>query len=179
MEIIYCRATTDKDLKQILSLQQKNSLAYLSDEEKRKEGFITVIHTFDLLKKFNDDCPHIIAKYNDAVVGYALCMTRKFGKDIPLLAPMFETADDLLPDKSYLAMGQICVSKEFRGQGVFRGMYHYYQKGLNPYYDCLVTEVATKNQRSLNAHLNVGFKVLKTDISDGISWELIVWDWKI
>ena len=39
------------------------------------------------------------------------------------------------------------------------------------------TEVATDNQRSLNAHLNIGFKILKTQVSDGVSWELINWDW--
>ncbi|MFH6603335.1 GNAT family N-acetyltransferase [Maribacter algicola] len=178
MDIHYCRATADEDLQDILLLQQKNALGSLTDEEKLKEGFVTVIHTYDLLKRMNADCPHIIAKVNDEVIGYALCMTRKFCTDIPLLAPMFETADIILPGKKYLAMGQICVAKEFRAQGVFRGMYTYYRKALEKEYDGLLTEVATSNQRSLNAHLSVGFEILQTQVSEGISWELVYWDWR-
>ena len=177
MNITYCRANADGELQGILLLQQKNALGTLSDEERLNEGFITVIHTFDLLKRMNADCPHIIAKVNDEVIGYALCMTRKFGSDIPLLAPMFETADTLLPGKKYLAMGQICVSKEFRGQGVFRGLYSFYKRELEQDYDGLLTEVATNNKRSLNAHLRVGFEILQTHVSEDISWELVYWDW--
>ncbi|MFX0556318.1 GNAT family N-acetyltransferase [Maribacter sp. CXY002] len=178
MNITYGRAITDKELNQILTLQQKNAPTNLSAEEKVKEGFITVIHSFEQLKKFNEDCPHIIAKYQNEVIGYALCMTKKFREEIPVLTPMFNTADSLLKGKNYLALGQICVSKQFRGKGVFRGMYTFYRKELNGYYDCLVTEVATSNKRSLNAHLNIGFDILETQISEGISWELICWDWK-
>ncbi|KAA2219518.1 GNAT family N-acetyltransferase [Maribacter flavus] len=178
MDINYCRATADEELRGILLLQQKNALDSLTDEEKQQEGFVTVIHTFDLLKRMNTDCPHIIAKVNDKVIGYALCMTRNFGTDILLLAPMFETADTLLPGKKYLAMGQICVAKEYRAQGVFRGMYTYYRQALEKDYDGLLTEVATNNQRSLNAHLSVGFEILQTHVSEDISWELVFWDWR-
>lgn len=178
MEINYCRATANEELQGILLLQQKNALDSLTDEEKLKEGFVTVIHTFDLLKRMNTACPHIIAKVNNEVIGYALCMTRKFGTDIPLLAPMFEMADILLPGKKYLAMGQICVSKEFRGQGVFRGLYSFYKRELEQDYDGLLTEVATSNQRSLNAHLSVGFEILHSHVSENISWELVYWDWR-
>ncbi len=178
MDIHYCRATSDVELHGILALQQNNTPSFLSDEERLKEGFITVIHSFELLKRMNVDCPHIIAKVDGKVKGYALCMTRKFSADIPLLAPMFKMADNLLAGKKYLAMGQICVAKEFRAQGVFKGMYTYYRQELEKDYDGLVTEVATSNQRSLNAHLSVGFEILQTQDSEDISWELVYWDWK-
>ncbi|RRQ50304.1 GNAT family N-acetyltransferase [Maribacter algicola] len=177
MDIHYCRATSDEDLHDILELQQNNTPSFLSDEEKSKEGFLTVIHTFDLLKLMNTDCPHIIAKVNDEVIGYALCMTRKFGSEIPLLSPMFKMSDIFLAGKKYLAMGQICVAKEFRGQGVFRGLYSFYKRQLQQDFDGLITEVAASNKRSLNAHLSVGFKILQTQVSEGISWELVYWDW--
>lgn len=177
MEIKYCRATSDFELNGILALQQKNATSSLSDDERLKEGFITVIHSFDLLKRMNADCQHIIAKDDDVVIGYALCMTRKFSTDIPLLAPMFETADILITGKKYLAMGQICVAKEFRAKGVFRGLYSFYREELQQNYDGLITEVATSNQRSLNAHLSVGFEILQTHVSEDISWELVYWDW--
>lgn len=177
MDINYCRATTDQELQGILLLQQKNALGSLTDEEKLQEGFVTVRHTFDLLKRMNRECKHILAKYNNEVIGYALCMTSHFSNDIPLLAPMFQTAKTLLPGKKFLAMGQICISKEFRGRGVFRGLYSFYKRELQQDYDGLITEVATTNQRSLNAHLSVGFELLQTHGSEGISWKLIYWDW--
>ncbi|MEP3208972.1 MAG: GNAT family N-acetyltransferase [Maribacter sp.] len=176
--VVYKRATETSELEQILALQKKNAIASISATEKEIEGFITVLHTYEILKKMNDACPHIIAKDGDSVVGYALVMLKEFRDEISVLSAMFETAATLLGDKNYLAMGQICISKEYRKQGIFRGMYTYYKEELQGEYDCLLTEVATENSRSLSAHLNVGFETIKTQISNGTSWELICWDWK-
>lgn len=178
MEITYTRVSTEKELNQILALQKTNAINATSSEEKQREGFVTVSHNFDILKQMNDACPHVIAKDGDMVVGYALVMLKEFRDDISILSAMFETAVELLGDKSYLAMGQICISKEYRKQGIFRGMYNFYKEELQDEFDCLLTEVATKNQRSIEAHKSVGFKILKTQITDGISWELINWNWK-
>ena len=125
----------------------------------------------------NDACAHIIAKDGDLVVGYALVMLKEFRDQISILSAMFETAEEFLGDKRYLAMGQICISKEYRKQGIFRGMYNFYREELQEEFDCLLTEVATGNTRSLEAHKRIGFQVLKTQITDGFSWELISWDW--
>lgn len=178
MTIEYKRASLEKELRQILVLQKENAVSSLETHELEKEGFITVAHTFEVLKKMNDACAHIIAKDGDEVIGYALVMLKEFRDEISILSAMFETAEELLGHKKYLAMGQVCVSKNYRKQGVFRGMYNYYKKELETEYDCLLTEVATNNPRSLNAHLSLGFNILKTQVSDGISWELINWDWK-
>jgi L-amino acid N-acyltransferase YncA len=41
----------------------------------------------------------------------------------------------------------------------------------------LVTEVSTKNQRSLKAHEKVGFKNVFT-YEDGIDeWNVVIWNW--
>ncbi len=178
MEITYKRASTEDELIQILELQKKNAVDAISATEKNNEGFVTVVHSYEILKQMNDACQHIIAKDDDLVVGYALVMLTEFRDEISILSAMFETAAELLGDKNYLAMGQICIAKEYRKQGIFRGIYNFYKKELQNEFDCLLTEVATDNVRSLNAHLNVGFKVLKTQVSNGISWELISWDWE-
>lgn len=178
MQINYTRASSEEELKQILALQQKNAMDAISSMEKQREGFVTVSHTYDILKQMNDTCPHIIAKDGDLVVGYALVMLKEFRDEISVLSAMFETAAELLGDKNYLAMGQICVAKNYRKKGIFKGMYKFYKKELQNEYHCLLTEVATENVRSLNAHLSIGFKILKTQISDGVSWELICWDWE-
>ena len=177
MRFTYKRATSDDELHQILAIQQRNLKSNLPDNEISQEGFITVGHTFEVLKKMNDACPHIIAKDNEKVVGYALVMLRSFRNEIPVLRPMFEMADALLPKVNYVTMGQICIAKSHRKQGLFKGMYHYYRHELQNNFDCLFTEVATANTRSLQAHKAVGFYVLQTQVTDGISWELINWDW--
>ena len=177
MKVQYTRASSKDELLQILELQKKNAIASVNKQVKRNEGYVTVSHSYDVLKQMNDACPHIIAKDGDLVVGYALVMLPKFRDEISILSAMFEAATELLGDKKYLAMGQICIAKDYRKQGIFRGMYQFYKEELQNEFDCLLTEVATDNQRSLNAHLNIGFKVLKTQVSDGVSWELINWDW--
>ncbi len=178
ISIEYKRAETDKELREILDLQQENHLSAVNDTEKQKEGFVTVKHSFDILKKMNDECPHIIACYNNKVVGYALCMSPVFKDQIPILKPMFKQIDSLVTTQSYIVMGQICIDKAFRKKGIFKGLYTFMQKELRDSYKMVITEVDTENTRSLNAHYAVGFKLLKKYSSGGQNWDLIAWYFK-
>ncbi|WP_299766936.1 GNAT family N-acetyltransferase [uncultured Dokdonia sp.] len=175
--ITYKRATSDQELQEILAIQKRNLKAVISLQEREEQGYITIPHTFEILKKMNDACPHILAMDGDRVAGYALVMLRSFKYEMPILIPMFETADRLLKGKNYVAMGQVCIDKPYRGQDVFKGMYTFYKVALSDSFDCLFTEVATSNIRSLEAHKRVGFKILETQITDGTSWEIVNWDW--
>lgn len=175
--IIYKRAGSDNELHQILALQKCNMREGLSKAEIATQGFITVNHNFEILKKMNDACPHIIAISNNQVVGYALVMLPSFRNEMEILTPMFDIADSLFGDKHYIVMGQVCVAKDFRGKGVFRGMYQFYKTELQNDYACLFTEIASDNPRSLSAHKAIGFEILKTQVSNGVSWELVNWDW--
>ncbi|WP_298555874.1 N-acetyltransferase [uncultured Algibacter sp.] len=179
MEIIYKQVVSDEELYQILELQHKNIPASISKTEKQKEGFVTVQHDFETLKIMNNACAHSIAKHNNRVVGYALSMVKEFKDTIPVLQPMFEEIETIIePITSYVTMGQICIEKSYRKQGVFRGLYSYMQLKLNTVFDAVVTEVDTKNIRSLNAHYAVGFKWLKSYSLNHQNWELIIWNWK-
>lgn len=179
MSIKYTTASTDSELQQIITLQTLNLPVTISENEMKKEGFVTVKHDIELLTKMNQKQPHIIAKKEDAVVGYALCMIKEFKNDIDVLKPMFDKIDNELPDNgSYIVMGQVCVDKSFRKQGIFRGLYHKMRDELQSTYDFLITEVAAKNQRSLHAHYAIGFKdLLVYTTEDNITWHLIQWDW--
>ncbi len=175
--IAYKRVSRTSELEQILDLQSRNMAKVLSAGEIKKEGFITVGHTFDILEKMNSASPHIIAYTSQGIVGYALVMLPSFRNEIPELTPMFEAADRLLPNSNYLAMGQICIDRDYRKMGVFKGMYSFYKEVFHREFDGLVTEVATTNQRSLAAHRSAGFEILNTRVAKGTSWELIYWDW--
>lgn len=174
MGISYCTATTKEELEQILALQQANLWANVSPEEKEKDGFVTVEHNFDILHQMNEVCPHIIAKDGDIVAAYALCMHPKFADKIDILKPMFAEIDTVVPkNEKYIAMGQICVGKNYRNQGIFRGLYNAMKAHVQPEFESIVTEVDAKNTRSLQAHYAVGFKELKTYFSDDRDWVLI------
>ncbi len=176
--ITYHRASTTEELNQILKLQEENLRGLVSDEIKKKEGFVTLQHDFEILKKMNDACAHCIVKYKGEVVGYALSMLKEFQNDIPLLVPMFIQIEKAIKEQNlssnYIAMGQICIDKKLRGQGVFRGLYNYMAQELKNDFDAIITEVDTKNIRSSNAHKAIGFELLKNYISNNQVWEVII-----
>ena len=174
----FCRATSEAELLQILEIQQKNRKTGLSEEEIAREGFVTVVHDLGLLKEMNDASQHVLAKNGDRVIGYALVMHPSFRERIPILSNLFNLVEMLIPKREFLVMGQICIDKPHRGTGLFKKIYAYYQQELNSEYHCLVTEVATINQRSLQAHKHVGFETLYEREEQGVSWEVLIWNWQ-
>lgn len=175
MNVIFTRCTTEKELQQIWDLQKMNLGANVKLEEKSQEGFVTVSHSLELLGEMNVVSPHIIAKDGDQIVGYALCMHPSFGDDIEILKPMFLEIAAIVPDpESYMVMGQICIAREYRKQGIFRKLYGNMRQAVLPQFKGIITEVDASNQRSLQAHYAMGFIDLKTYVSDGQEWKLIV-----
>ena len=177
--IQYKRASNTKELDQIIALQQQNLNQNVSTEDKNNEGFLSVQHDLEILTKMNDDCPHIIAKSNDLVVGYALCMHKKFANNIEVLKPMFMQIESAFEKNiNYVTMGQICIDKAFRRQGIFKGLYEFMKNELTSKFDMVITEVDSTNLRSLNAHKAVGFKSVKSYKAGLQTWVLVYWNWK-
>lgn len=184
-EIIFTVAKTDRDLKEILALQKLNHKTNIAPEEAVNQGFVTVKHNFSLLKDMNSDYPHIIAKSGEKVVAYALVMLRKFGDKVDVLFPMFERINVLnwkgtpMIKSSYFIMGQVCVAKEFRGKGVFSGLYFKMTELMKNDFDYLVTEVASSNKRSMRAHEKIGFELmLNYAVEGGEEWNIVILDLK-
>ena len=182
--IHYTTAKHDQDLRQILKLQQANREQDISQKEAIEQGFVTVSHEFDILEAMNKPYPHIIAKSQGTVIGYTLVMQRTFEKKIPVLVPMFEMINaieyqgELLKDVTYFVMGQVCIDKSCRGQGVFRGLYQKMKEEMSPHFKYIITEVAIRNTRSMRAHKKVGFKTIKEYQADGENWAIILWNWE-
>ncbi|WP_422083155.1 GNAT family N-acetyltransferase [Ulvibacterium sp.] len=172
--VSYKRTSVEDELVQILELQKRNLPESLSRQEKHSEGFVTVSHSLDQLRAMHQVCPHIIAKDQDRVIGYALCMHPRFAEFVAVLRPMFQEIETIVPEgKKYMVMGQICIDKAYRKKGVFRQLYQTMKTALFPDYPVIITEVDTENQRSLRAHYTVGFKDLKTYRSTNQEWQLI------
>ena len=174
MNFIYSRSRTNSDLLQILEVQKSNLFKNLSEEEREKEGFVTVSHTFEQLQKMNEICSHIIVKVDNIVVGFALCMTRSFSNEIEILKPMFQELEKIVSKaENYIVMGQICIAKEYRRKGIFKKLYLEMKNAIKKDYNLIITEVDSKNERSLRAHASVGFRHLKTYTSNQQEWQII------
>jgi len=182
--MIFITSKTDQDLAQILELQQQNLAQSLSPEEINREGFVTVHHRFEELKKMNSYEESLIAKENGIVVAYLLAMTPQSKNDIPILIPMFEVFNQLvyrgkkISEYHYLVVGQVCVAKQFRGKGVLDQCYREYKVRFEKKYDFAITEIAQQNVRSMKAHERIGFKTIHRYCeSNGTDWNIVVWDW--
>lgn len=164
MPLRFTTAQNDDDLRKILALQAINQHDAVSPEVAHNQGFVTVIHPFEVLKAMDTAEGQIIAKDGDILAGYALVMPRSFRTLVPVLQPMFDTLDTLLykgkPLENFYVMGQICVAEAYRGQGVFDGLYAAHKSLLAQKYEVCITEISARNPRSLRAHERVGFETI-------------------
>ena len=171
------------ELQQILHLQQKNLPAHISNEELRSQGFVTFKHDLKTLQQFHELAPSVIVKDDDNVVGYALTVVNEARHIFPPMESMFLLLETVQwkgnPFHSYrhYEMGQVCVSKDYRGKGVFEMLYQQHKKSFDSKYDLLVTKISTKNHRSLRAHEKVGFQTILVQKDDLYEWAVVVWDW--
>lgn len=182
--IVYGPSNTDAHLQQIMALQKANLPKNISVQEAREQGFVTVDHDMEALSDMNTPYRHSIALEDGNLAGYALVMETRFRHRIPILFPMFELLDGIpwrgkpLKDWRYYVMGQVCVAKPFRGKGVFQGLYLNMRDRLSGHFDLVVTEISTRNARSIRAHEKVGFENIHefTD-PDGEHWVIVAWGW--
>jgi GNAT superfamily N-acetyltransferase len=175
--------STKKELEQIQNLNQQNLKHNLSEDEMLREGFVSWNYSLELLEKMHRLAPSIIVKDNDEVVGYALVTLKEarsfhddFEKMIINLQPVIYEGKALISYHFYL-MGQVCIHKNYRGKGVFPLLYQQHKISYSKEYELLVTEISTKNQRSLKAHEKIGFKNIFTHREGVDEWHVVAWNW--
>jgi GNAT superfamily N-acetyltransferase len=178
------RAADDDDLRAILALQRENRRGARSDAAERADGFVTVEHSLEALRAMHAIEPSIVAVEGGALAGYALVMPVETAPILPILAPMFERLRTLayrgrsLRDLPHYVMGQICVAARHRGRGVFDALYREHRVQLAARYALVVTEISTRNGRSLRAHERVGFETLEVYRDALEEWAIVGWDWR-
>jgi len=172
------------ELEQILALQRANLAANVSADEANAQGFVTAVHDLEILQRMHALAPSIVARAEDGLAGYALTMRVEARADVPILEPMFQLLETLswrggpLASRRFYVMGQICVAKPFRGQGVFDALYGGHRDHYRDRFELLVTEVSLRNQRSLRAHERVGFEPLHRYRDSVDDWVILGWDWE-
>jgi L-amino acid N-acyltransferase YncA len=165
------RLATLADLDGVLALQRENHRDVAADAA---DGFVTVRHARADLEAMHALAPSVVAVDGEAsrVVGYALTMLGESRDLLPILAPMFARLDALgLGD--YYVMGQVCVAGSHRGRGVFDALYAGHRASYGRRFARLVTEISTRNTRSLRAHARVGFEEIDTYSDDVDTWAIV------
>ena len=172
------------ELAGIKKLQNENLRNNLDPEEREKEGFVTAEYSLEFLEQMHNHEPSVIAKDGGKVIGYALAATREVSHQHALLKYLLDVVDTKsfdgrpLQGEEYILVGQLCVAKEYRGQGLARRMYDYYRQELSGKYPYCVTDIDEANPRSVKAHLKSGFRILDTLHYEGSSWHIVIWDWR-
>lgn len=184
MEFTFKIASTKQDFEQILELQRQNLYTLISKEDQEKQGFVFAEHTLELLETLAMDLPQVIALYKGKVIGYNLAMTASMKTVLPSITPMFNAFEtcvfnqEPLTAYQYIVGGQVCVDQDFRGQGLLSRLYNETKNQVSNAYEACVTEISTRNPRSLKAHQKLGFEVIGT-YHDGVEqWNIVAWDFK-
>jgi len=179
------QVTTDKELQQILDLQRQNLRGVHTEAEEKEQGFVTVTHSLEILRQMHRVETSVIVKDNEMLAGYALVMPKECSSIVPELFSLFAGLDKLayrgkpLNQYRFYVMGQICVAASYRGKGVFDLLYKQHKEALQHKYDFVVTEVATRNTRSMRAHERVGFQTIHIHRDELDEWAVIIWDWNM
>lgn len=176
--------TDDLEIEGIKSLQNENLIGNISQEEAAREGFVTAVYSINFLMKMSNETPAVVAIDGNKVVAYALIVSKTLAIDHELLYKLVQDVDDNMKRqnrecKNYVIVGQLCVALGYRGAGVAQQLYSFAYQNLRSKYDCLVTEVANDNARSLKVHLKSGFQIFATSEYGGKVFSIVIWDWNI
>ena len=176
--------TKNEELQQIHDLNQQNLKQHLGTEEREKEGFVSWLYPVELLRQMQELAPTVIVKDENRVVGYALTTLKEASRFHPDLKIMFANLESLtykdrpLFSYQFYCMGQICVAKDYRGKGIVQMLYQKHKETYGQEYDFLLTEISTRNPRSIKAHEKIGFKTVYTYKDAMDEWAVVIWDWK-
>jgi len=172
-----------EELQQILQLQKENLVPNIDEAEMRSQGFVTLNHTPEVLEQMHWLAPSVIIKDEDKVVAYALTMLRECRQLVVGLEPMFALLDGLswknkpLNTYKFYVMGQVCIAKRYRGQGLFDELYRHHKKIYQLQFNLFITQISIHNHRSIRAHEKIGFKTIHTHRDSLDEWVVVAWDW--
>lgn len=172
------------DLERIIALQKLNHPTAVAADLWETQGFVTMEYTVQQLQIMCGQYRHVVAKHNHAVVGYALILLKEHSTSFPFLRDMFQDIEagfydgKPLRESRYFVMGQICVEEGFRGKGVFKKLYHQLREQMRTDFDFVITEVSTRNGKSMRAHEKLGFEDIKPEETGSSEWKVIAWDWR-
>jgi L-amino acid N-acyltransferase YncA len=113
-----------------------------------------------------------------------LALDPAYKSSYPVLKAFFDLFDHIeyegkpVSSWHYLVIGQACIDKNYRGKGMLKKLYAAFSNQLSGKYDFAISEIATRNLRSMNAHKRLGFTVVHEYTGpDGVRWSVVILDW--
>ena len=152
------RRARPPDYPAILQLQSENFIANLSEEE-RQEGFLSAEFSREQVAKMAEDLGTTLATLNGEVLAFLCAFRNEFNHESPVIAKMLDTYPlvtfDGKPLNSYdsYIYGPVCIRRDYRRQGLLRGLYEAQKQDLAGQFDIGVAFVSRSNPHSLNAHI--------------------------
>lgn len=178
---LFIDLATKKDLPAIIELQRLNLGRNLAEDEKKSQGFVSVETPLELLTNINSQEGVIVARLDEEIIGYIVRMTKEDASTIPLLKPFIARFPNItfkgkaLTDYNYCILGQVCIKKEHRGNGLLEKLYKEFQNRSVRKYELAISEIGANNPRSLYVHLNkVGFEVIEQYSAEGQDWFVVI-----
>ena len=170
----------DSDLRAIQKLQSLNTKEALSLEDRNSEGFVTCIYDIQMLRTMCGAWKHVSAWEDKVLCGYALCMLGSTIESYPILQTMVEQfklqswRNRLLIDCDFVVVGQVCVAKGYRKQGLLQAMYAQLREQFKETFELLITEIDSVNIPSLRAHSRFGFEeIIRYKEQNGRTWVIV------
>ena len=156
MEPLIRRAQSE-DFAGIRDLLALNYVGNLSEDE-RKEGFLSIDLSEKELLEMASNGITVVAVLGNQVGAFLSTQTCEYNRRLALPAKMLEALDEnsqswFEPDVT-LVCGPVCVSKEFRGQGLLQQLYKEMAREAAGHFTIGISFVSGENPRSLRAHVS-------------------------
>ena len=145
------------DIPGILSLQERNIVTNLSEEQK-KNGFVTTPFTeAQLLDLIRQDGLFVVAD-DGTIVGYTMAAGWDYFQGRPMFDLMIERFQKLeyrgirLTRANSFQYGPICIDQKLRGTPAFTTLFEYQKANMRSRFPVGTTFINTVNERSFQAH---------------------------
>ncbi len=166
------RRLASGDLTGLLALQDAN-LHDALDENRRRDGFLSVRFSEAQFLQMAQEVAVIVAHDGDDIAGYLCASGNDYNERFPLLANMLAHASPLmflgrpLSRQRAFVYGPACVAQSRRRSGVLRGMVGRLRDELAGDYDAGVLFIAKGNATSLRAHDAIGASIVGEFVHEG------------
>lgn len=174
-----------EDLADIIRLQQENLYHNFSEEEKQKNGFVSIETPPELLQEIANEEGITVARDKGKTIGYLMPISVEHCQKIPLLDSLIEKLATVkfegkpLNEYRHCVLGQVCIDKSYRGTGILEQLYQNLETRLADTYDLGVSEIGANNPRSLRAHSEkIGLKIIEQYSAAGRDWYIVVLDFR-
>lgn len=154
--MLYREATTD-DITGFLSLQEKNLVTNLGEEQK-KNGFVTTPFTAEQLGGLIALRGLVVAERERAIVGYAVAAGWDYFRGRPMFERMIDRfkkieyrGEKITPENSF-QYGPVCVDSILRGTDCFPKLFAKMKETMADRYPIGTTFINKINLRSYKAH---------------------------